>query len=447
MNKIKERVIYWLQIFLLPIYGLSFLMPRDKNIWLFGSTFGNRFTDNPRYLYLHINDIVYNKVNDTESILIRNGNSGNSSKENDKNYKTISLKPNENNYLIRPIWISHNKEIVEWLSDNGYEAYYYHSLKGIWYALRAGVYIYDNYSKDINFWQSGGAIKVNLWHGSGNKRINHDNEFDKVRHPKNAWEKWCTWLRRLSDEKPTDYVIATSSIMADYFSMAFKIPMNHVIVNSYPRNDALFDKNEWSKSLITNEEKALIKRIEDWKKDNKIVAIYMPTFRQSETKFFDIMDMKGFDDYLKENNYIFLCKLHPKSKIKEMFAANQYENIVNVSTDIDCYTVLGLADMLITDYSSVYTDYMLLNRPVIAFDYDEKDYITDSRGYFIKQDEYMPEIKAYDMEGLMTSMKDVLNNDCCKEKRLLSRERMFDKIDGDASRQLVEDILIISRRA
>ena len=71
---------------------------------------------------------------------------------------------------------------------NGYESYYYHSVKGIWLALRAKVYFFDNYSKDINFWQSGGAVKINLWHGIGNKRINYDNKFDKVRHPKNLWE-------------------------------------------------------------------------------------------------------------------------------------------------------------------------------------------------------------------------------------------------------------------
>jgi len=39
--------------FLLPVYWLSFLMPRDKGIGLFGSTFGRRFADNPRYFYLY----------------------------------------------------------------------------------------------------------------------------------------------------------------------------------------------------------------------------------------------------------------------------------------------------------------------------------------------------------------------------------------------------------
>ena len=52
-NKAINRVKYWGQLLGLPIYWLSFCVPRKKNIWLFGSTFGRRFADNPRYLYLY----------------------------------------------------------------------------------------------------------------------------------------------------------------------------------------------------------------------------------------------------------------------------------------------------------------------------------------------------------------------------------------------------------
>ena len=66
--------------------------------------------------------------------------------------------------------------------------------------------IIDNYSKDINFWLSGGALKVNLWHGVGNKCINYDNLHDCVRHPKDTWERFKYFPRRLSDEKPSHYI-------------------------------------------------------------------------------------------------------------------------------------------------------------------------------------------------------------------------------------------------
>ena len=82
-----KQIKYWAQVFLLPIYWLSFITIRSKKIYLFGSSFGNRFADNPKYLYLY----AAQHKKDT----------------------------------VRPIWISHKKDIVDMLRDNNYEAYYY----------------------------------------------------------------------------------------------------------------------------------------------------------------------------------------------------------------------------------------------------------------------------------------------------------------------------------
>ena len=57
MKKFLEGIKYWGQLLLLPIYWFSFLFPRNKNIWLFGSTFGRRFADNPR-----IDGFAFNQI-------------------------------------------------------------------------------------------------------------------------------------------------------------------------------------------------------------------------------------------------------------------------------------------------------------------------------------------------------------------------------------------------
>ena len=97
-SKPGEKIKYWLQILLLPIYWFSFLVPRNKHIWLFGSTFGRRFADNPRYFYLY-----------------------------------LCAHPEEG---IRPIWISHNPNVIKLLNehstDRKYEAYYIRASR-IWY--------------------------------------------------------------------------------------------------------------------------------------------------------------------------------------------------------------------------------------------------------------------------------------------------------------------------
>lgn len=402
-KKLTERIKYWLQLFLLPVYGFSFLVPRSKRIWVFGCTFGKRFSENPRYLYL------YASQNATDR--------------------------------IRPIWISHNKRIVSFLQEHGYESYYYHSWKGIWYSLRAKVFIFDNYSKDINFWFSGGAVKINLWHGSGNKKTNHDNMFDKIRHPKNTWEKWSTWLRRLSDEKPNHYTLATSDAMAQIFTSAFATDLKHIIVEGYPRNDMLFEKKESHiMNLCTQIEQDLLNKIEELEEKNQKIAAYMPTFRESERVFFDVMDLKKFNIFLQKQNIILITKLHPKSKIKREFEEISYSNIINADAEIDVYSFLKKIDLLITDYSSVYSDFMLLNRPVIAFHYDWELYSANTRDSYIDHDTYMPERKAKTMAELMECMEKVLENDSFQEKRMESRARMFRTVDGKSSARLCEKI-------
>lgn len=399
--KITDRLKYWGQLLLLPVYWLSFLVPRNKKIWLFGSTFGRRFADNPRYLYLYVSQ-------------------------------------HRDELGIRPIWISHNENVVRMLDDEGYEAYMYHSFKGIWFALRGKVYLFDNYSKDINFWQSGGAVKVNLWHGTGNKKANHDNMFDKFRHPQNIWERFITFPRRISDEKPHHYTLATSEPLAVITTSAFNTSLEHVIIDGYPRMDAIL--GEKIVNVYTTEEKLNLANIKKWKSEGKVIDFYMPTFRKSESKFFEVMDLQKFNDFLNKNNIVFISKLHPKSKMQEKFSTLKYSNIYNVAAEVDPYTFLEYVDLLTVDYSSVYSEYMLLNRPAVSFFYDYKEYSENTRAGYVSFDEYMPEERAFDMEQLMEKTVLVLKNDIHKKDRIKSKNRMWKYQEAGACKRLVKKI-------
>lgn len=399
-KKLLHNIKYWGQVFLLPIYWFSFITPRSKKIWLFGSTFGKRFADNPKYLYLYL-----------------------------KQYKSKEVKT---------IWITQDKDIVKLLREHDLEVYHNHSLKGIWYCLRSSVYIYDNYSKDISFWLSGGAKKVNLWHGSGNKKTNYDNKFDTVRHPRNNWERFKTALRRLSDEKPHHYTLATSPMMAKIFISAFHTNIQHIIQEGYPRNDLLFPnalRNVYSKT-----EKVTLDYIKQCKEDKRKVVLYMPTFRNSEEKFFEVMDLELFNEYLLKHNMIFFTKLHPKSKLKEKFHRIQYSQIMNIDANVDPYTILQYADLLVTDYSSIYSDYLMLNRPSVLFPYDFEEYTKDTRECYFEYEEYMPEIRAYNMEELMSCIDIVSTKDDYEMGRLELRGRIFAISDGHSSERLYDKI-------
>ena len=428
MRQIINGMKYWGQLLLLPIYWLSFLFPRDKHIWLFGSTFGRRFADNPRYLYLYAS-----QHSDRASEQVKTG-------IEDWKKAGHAFTEDENCKGIRPIWISHDKGIVSFLNENGYEAYDYHSLKGIWYALRGKVYLFDNYSKDINFWLSGGAVKINLWHGVGNKCINYDNKHDKVRHPKNGWERIKYFPRRLSDEKPSHYILTTSPVMSEIFARAFQVPESHVIEAGYPRNDILFEECGLQ-NLYQKEEQILIQHIEEWKIQGKTILGYLPTFRPSEAKFFEVCNLVEFNSYLKANNMVLVCKLHPKSACKGAFDKIEYSHIYNVPAEVDVNCFLGKLDLLIADYSSVYSDYMLLDRPVVAFHYDYEEYSKDTRDSYFDFEEYMPEVRAYNRTELEESIQKVLQRDEAVEKRKGIRGKLYKEVDYQSAERLITWIM------
>ncbi len=428
MKKILEGIKYWGQLLLLPVYWFSFLFPRNKNIWLFGSTFGRRFADNPRYFYLYVSQMAKRL------------------QENNLNETNIEASM-VNGKQIRAIWISRNKEIVKFLNEKGYEAYYNHSLKGIWYCLRGKVYIFDNYSKDISFWLSGGAKKINLWHGVGNKCINYDNKHDKVRHPKNAWEYFKSFPRRLSDEKPSHYILSTSPMMSEIFARAFQVSEDHVMEAGYPRNDILFENVQDDsnfKNSIHNvhlpEEQSLVDKIALWKKQDLKIIGYLPTFRPSESKLFEVCDLQQLNLFLTEHHMMMVCKLHPKSSCKREFEKINHSNIYVVSADVDVNAFLGKIDLLIADYSSVYSDYMLLDRPVVAFHYDYEEYAKDTRDAYFDWDEYMPEVRAKNQEELEKTILKVLEEDIALGKRKQFRRKLYQDIDNLSTRRLFDKI-------
>jgi CDP-glycerol glycerophosphotransferase (TagB/SpsB family) len=399
MKRVTNEIKYWGQLLLLPIYGISFLFPRNKNIWLFGSTFGRRFADNPRYLYTYL---VNNKSK------------------------------------IRPIWITRNEDVFLLLRNNNLEVYMANSLKGYWFALRGGVYIYDNYSKDINFWLSGRALKFNTWHGIPLKMIQMDNKFDFVRHPKNSLSKLRWSLRRLSDEKPSDYVLTTSKFLKDIFSSAFAT--KNVVISCYPRVEML-DGRLKNNLLMTSEQEICVNMSQN-KRDKKKIIIYMPTFRNSEADFFKAIRIDEFLKFLETYDIIFYAKLHPKSNNMQKFSSINHANLVVVDKDSDPYTYLGLTDMLITDYSSIYFDYLVTNKPIIFFAYDLDVYLSESREMYFAYDAITPGCHAKTMEELTNAIKDILieHNDNLANDRIKVKNTVLNDCDLSGNQALVKEI-------
>ena len=115
------------------IYALAGLFPRDPNTWAFGTWSGKRFADNAAALFLHAADA--------------------------------------NRPDIRTVWITRRRAVRDQLRRDGHRAHFTWSPAGVWWGLRAGVYIYDSVPRDLNFWLSRGAMLALLRHGIGMKKV------------------------------------------------------------------------------------------------------------------------------------------------------------------------------------------------------------------------------------------------------------------------------------
>ena len=112
---------------------------------------------------------------------------------------------------------------------------------------------------------------------------------------------------------------------------------------------------------------------------------------------------------------------------------------------MDPYTFLKEVDVLVTDYSSIYSDYLLLDRPSVLFPFDFEEYSKDTRECYFSYEEYMPEIKVYTMDELMTAIMAVLKEDTGARGRHELRDKIFETPDGNSCERLFGRIKEIGR--
>ncbi|WP_284960287.1 CDP-glycerol glycerophosphotransferase family protein [Citrobacter portucalensis] len=335
------------------LYFCSFLIKRDDNLWVFGS-YGD-YNDNSRYLYDFLR--------------------------------------NDESYNIRCVWISSRKKSVLMAMENGGEAYYTWSLKGIYYALIAKVFVFSSYISDINMFASGGAILVNLWHGIPLKKI----EFDIDTGPLAKVFKRANLLTRIrypAQHRKLDFVLAPSQYIAEYsFISAFRLRgMQDIIISSYPRVEDLLRKASCEKLEKKN-----------------FSFLYAPTWRDTDDDFFSVagIDLNILNQSLIEMDAIFFLKFHANTKIS--IDVEVFSNIFIIDNKQDPNEILSQADCLITDYSSIYFDYSYLDRDVIFYPFDLLSF-TRNREMYITYDEYAVGPKAMSFDELISMMKLVRSN-------------------------------------
>ncbi len=351
--------------FLFLIYCLVYFVPRNKKRWAFGSGVGMNFSDNAKYLFLYCSSLSE----------------------------------------IHSYWITRNRVLVQSLRNEGLNAYYKYSLKGIWLSISSKVYVYDSRTGSINHWTSAGSYKVNLWHGSPLKTIDRDimvkhNAFYIGNHTR-GFKRYLVRMVMPEWFVVPDFMIATSDKIKGYFNSAFG--SHHIELTGYPRNDIIINPKLYSKYLHFEQ------KIKDSLNTKKII-LYTPTFRDTNRfKRQTPIIWDRLNELLSKYDTTFLIKLHRHDY--SIIMDKTFTNIQILDSESDVYPIFDKIDLLITDYSSIFFDFILTDKPVLFYPYDKENYIQNDRSMYDDYDEVTPGNKVYSFEDLYTMLNDFLSDE------------------------------------
>lgn len=247
-----------------------------------------------------------------------------------------------------------------------------------------------------NYWiKKEGQVYINTWHGTPLKamgrKVHNDVFFGNVQ--KNLVN--------------ADYLlypnIFTKDVMIrDY--MLENISSNSYILGGYPRNTVFFDRN--AESRIREELEIT---------DKKIYA-YMPTWRGTVDKVGVSKNDAYLMYYLCEldkrltDDEIFYINIHPMAMhAKNTAEVSKLKHIKNFPAEYETYDFLNIADVLVTDYSSVFFDYACTRKKVVLFPYDKDEYLCD-RGMYMDMDD-LPFPQVFDLDTLVDELRSEKNYD------------------------------------
>ena len=284
---------------------------------------------------------------------------------------------------------------------------------------------------DIPGYRVNKTIKINLFHGLALKKIYYSSK-----HVGNIFEKkLINSIRKffVGFCFPSEYnLIVTSNIHhKKRYELAFR--NKNVEILGQPRNDILLKNN---KKITKNK----IFRNLGINNNFKVIT-YLPTFRDSQIKVNNnchLCENKDFQKFLRKNNYILLSKNHffyedNFKLIKNKNKANS--NSFQIKNEFLTQELLKISDCLITDYSGVYIDFLLLEKPIIFYCYDLKKYQREDREFDFNYNssQITPGPKVKNINDLKKSIITSMRNNNNVTKTIKKSKIFFHKYTNNGS--------------
>jgi CDP-glycerol glycerophosphotransferase len=322
-----------------------------------------------------------------------------------------------------------HKDVYRMLREAGLPALFFPSTEAMEILASAGTVVVDNF----DFKQAAYGVLarkarvIQLWHGVGFKKIGFIERDSAV--PGNYEAQQLEYLY-----SGYHTVVSTSPFYCDeVFAKAFRA--EHVAALGYPRTDVFF--RPLGRHDLLNADYDTFVALSRIRRSRHIV-LYTPTFRDKVGDAFgaDAIDFGRLDEFLGEAGMHLVIKGH---HLTDQRPLSSYSNISVFDNAADVYPIMPMTKALVTDYSSIYMDYLLLDRPVIFFCPDYDEYVTRNRELQFPYEEMTPGPKCRTQEALHEALaRAVRGDDGFAPERRAMRDKAFLHADGKASRRIAE---------
>lgn len=345
---------------------------------------------------------------------------------------------------LRLVWVTESRETAAHVRDGGYESLLHPTRQSCWFLLRCGSVLVDEaaWFRRGRFFLLRGAAVVQLWHGVGIKYT----ELSQWRRER-ARFGWASsrlvLLLRLAVYRFTGRrmryaaVACTSRFYRDnVFRPAFAARC--FPLTGYPRNDFGISLDTKGRALAwRNVDRTIAGQLANWQEQGRRLVIVAPTFRESGTvpMQLDAANLANLDAFADANAVEFVFKFHPFERGAAGIAGRHFHVC---DRDSDLYPLLPSAAALVTDYSSISMDFLLVDKPLLFLIPTGDDYAYNDRQLQFDPRTMMPGPVVPDWSSLLVALLAEWGNDAHAGERAALRRKAFDDMpQSDAVPKLI----------
>ena len=337
----------------------------------------------------------------------------------------------ENCPQVTPLYVMNDPEQRELLGRKYGGSHFIHTdtPEGIRRVLGAGVWFTSAGRPVYGTGLAENRLIVNLWHGNQIKKI-------ALEDPHVGMLSRLYFKKVFSDNY--SYITTTSARLIPVMAKSFAVPESKVKVWGQPRGDLLLPEPPWSQAAEGHA--GFLKETGE----HSHLIVYAPTFREEEaTRWFPFRDFDRdrLEAFLKRTDSLLVLRPHLREETAIREFCSERVRAAGSNELEDITSLLRQTDLLITDYSSVYLDFLMLDRPMIFLPYDRERY-TAVRGMNFDYDEVTPGPKPESFEAFLTVLSLGLEGkDGYDHARRHVKELFYDDLAQSSCQRICSEIL------